>query len=130
MESIWVTMFKAQAEVERAYAVATKPFSLSPLQAHVLLALFEKDGQSASQLAQAVGRMATSFTPVIDGLVAQGLVYREDNPTDRRGIHVRLTDTGKRLRPELIDRVRQVDADVRRVLGKLLAEPAKIRIAS
>ena len=69
----------------------------------------------------------TSVTGTIDRLEAQDLVKRVPNPTDRRGILVRITPKGRRAAEEAIRRVGETrfglrgwsDADLRSLSAML-----------
>lgn len=49
----------------------------------------------AGELATLCGTTPSAMSEVIEGLVADGLVRRVDDPTDRRAVKVELTDTGE-----------------------------------
>ena len=51
-------------------------------------ALMENGAMTAGGLAKAIGVSAGAATSVIDRLVAEGHVTREQNPSDRRGVLV------------------------------------------
>jgi DNA-binding MarR family transcriptional regulator len=52
---------------------------------------------SPSRLADAVLCTSGGMTKIVDRLVRAGLVARETDPTDRRGVLVRLTAAGVRI---------------------------------
>jgi DNA-binding MarR family transcriptional regulator len=49
----------------------------------------------AGELATLCGTTPSAMSEVIEGLVADGLVRRVDDPTDRRAVMVELTDSGE-----------------------------------
>ncbi|MEP0846118.1 MAG: MarR family transcriptional regulator [Phycisphaerae bacterium] len=57
---------------------------------------------SPSRLMQLVALTSGAMTNRIDRLEAAGLVAREDNPDDRRGVRIALTAEGRRLVDEAI----------------------------
>jgi DNA-binding MarR family transcriptional regulator len=59
--------------------------------------LYDQDGQRASDLARAISRPPTSFTPILDKIEAKGLIERRASTSDRRSVHIHLTEAGKRL---------------------------------
>lgn len=73
----------------------------------VLLALYRADGQTISELGEAVSLEKSTMTGLIDRMVRAGLVNREADPADRRVLRVWLTDRGK-----------QVQAGIGKVLGQ------------
>lgn len=76
---------------------------LHPGQETVLKLLAEEDGQTMSQLAQALSVQPPTVTKMITRLAAQGLVRRTAAENDGRLARVKLTDDG-RARIEDIDR--------------------------
>jgi DNA-binding MarR family transcriptional regulator len=57
----------------------------------------------ATELAQESLLSSGAMTNRIDGLEARGLVERETDPNDRRGVLVRLTSAGRRLVDDAIE---------------------------
>lgn len=84
---------------------ALERFGLGLWQFDVLAAL-RRSGPpfklSPSRLMQFVALTSGAMTNRIDRLEAAGLVLREDDPHDRRGVRIALTDEGKRLVDEAI----------------------------
>jgi DNA-binding MarR family transcriptional regulator len=83
-------------------------------QESVLKALADEDGQTMSQLAQALGVQPPTVTKMVNRLSAQGLVRRQASDTDGRMARVHLTDLG-------IARVEDVDKVWKRVEKEALA---------
>lgn len=107
MQSIWVATSKSLLDLETI--IRTKLYALTDThitvtQAYVLRALLAEDGLMPSELAREVGRLATSFTPVLDGLEGQKLIARKASATDRRAIGIYLTVRGRSL-AEAVTRV-------------------------
>lgn len=69
---------------------------LSPAQRFVLSVLIERPEASVNELAEATLTDRSSVAAVIDRLVAQGYVVREQSSTDRRRASVSITATGRR----------------------------------
>ncbi|MEJ1161836.1 MarR family winged helix-turn-helix transcriptional regulator [Prosthecomicrobium sp. N25] len=76
---------------------------LHPGQETVLKLLAEQDGQTMSQLAQALSVQPPTVTKMITRLSAQGFVRRVASESDGRLARVQLTETG-RLKIEDIDK--------------------------
>lgn len=83
----------------------------------ILHQLYQQDGQKASQLAAAVGRAATSFTPIIDTLERAGLVCRKPSKRDRRAVHIYLTDEGQALRKSIVGHMDAVETRLHDLLS-------------
>ncbi len=99
--SVWCNLDIALRNVDQMFSRAIQPLNLSVIEWYILRALFEQDGQHASELARSVGRAATSFTPNLDKLQKKGLVERQPDPADRRAVRIFLTGKAKKRRPEI-----------------------------
>ena len=84
---------------------------------YILRALYERDGQHASELAQAVGRAATSFTPNLDKLQDKGYIERRPDRTDRRAVRIYLTEKALQNRDNVLDSAESLDAYLGTILG-------------
>lgn len=69
---------------------------LSAAQSFVLSVLVERPGASVNELAEATLTDRSSVAAVVDRLVQQGYVVREQSPSDRRRASVSITVTGRR----------------------------------
>ncbi len=99
--SVWCNLDVALRNVDEIYKRETLTLGLSVIEWYILRVLYEQDGQMASHLAIAVGRAATSFTPILDHLEQKGLTERRMHPSDRRGVIINLTAKGKALQSEI-----------------------------
>jgi len=63
----------------------------------VLLALYRADGQTISELGEAVSLEKSTMTGLIDRMVRAALVNREADPADRRVLRVWLTERGRQV---------------------------------
>jgi len=99
--SFWVNMDIALRHLDHLIGRMIAPLHISVIEWYILRALLEDDGRHASELARAVGRAATSFTPNLDKLQTRGLIERRPDPMDRRAVRIHLTDEGQKLRPEI-----------------------------
>jgi hypothetical protein len=80
--SLWCNVDVALRSLDAVYGRAIDDLELGVIGWYVLRALYQQDGQHASELARAVGRAATSFTPILDKLEDRGLVERCADPHD------------------------------------------------
>ena len=71
--------------------------NVTPPQWGVLVALWEQDGLSLSELAQRSFFDGPTMTGIVDRLEKAGLVERRRDSTDRRVISVYLTEQGRAL---------------------------------
>jgi len=102
--SVWCNLDVALRNVDQVFRRAVRPLGLTVIEWYILRALYEQDGQHASELARAVGRAATSFTPNLDKLQDKGFIERRPDPGDRRAVRIFLTDMAKERRDE-VDRI-------------------------
>ncbi len=96
-ESFWCNVDVAFRRMHLLYQREYEPLGLAVVEAHILQLLYIEDGQMPSRLAKAVGRPATSFTPILDGMEKKGLTERLAHPRDRRSVKIHLTAQGKIL---------------------------------
>ncbi len=108
--SIWCNLDIALRNLDQLFGRIVQPLGLTIIEWYILRALYERDGQHASELARAVGRAATSFTPNLDKLQHKGLIERRPDPSDRRAVHIFLTDLAQKCRKEVLDSAEQIDS--------------------
>ncbi|MBL8146412.1 MAG: MarR family transcriptional regulator [Anaerolineae bacterium] len=111
--SVWCNLDIALRNLDQLFGRATKPLGLTIIEWYILRSLYERDGQHASELARAVGRAATSFTPNLDKLEGKGLIERRPDPTDRRAVHIYLTSKAEVLREPVTESAAEVDNALR-----------------
>ena len=71
--------------------------NLTPPQHSILMQLWESNGKRFKELASACCCSPSTITGIIDTMEKHDLVYRENNPEDRRSLLVKLTDKGKSI---------------------------------
>ena len=87
------------ARAHRAYAAALlRAMDLHPGQELLLMHLFDRDGQSQSDLLENVGLDHSTVSKALRRMQDAGLVLREPAAHDRRVMVVHLTDKGRALR--------------------------------
>jgi DNA-binding MarR family transcriptional regulator len=107
--SVWCNMDIALRNVEQALGRDIRQMGLSVIELYIMRALYHTDGQYASELAHAVGRAATSFTPNLDKLQNKGLIERRADPRDRRAVRIHLTPEGEKRREEILKAAKDLD---------------------
>jgi DNA-binding MarR family transcriptional regulator len=107
--SIWCNLDIALRNLDQLFGRVVQPLGLTIIEWYILRALYERDGQHASELARAVGRAATSFTPNLDKLQDKGLIERRPDPTDRRAVHIYLTGAAEQYRQAVLDSADLID---------------------
>lgn len=111
--SVWCNLDIALRNLDQLFNRSIQPLGLTIIEWYILRALYERDGQHASELARAVGRAATSFTPNLDKLQQKGYIERRPDPTDRRAVHIYLTELAERNRKEVLNTAKELDAEIR-----------------
>jgi DNA-binding MarR family transcriptional regulator len=116
--SVWCNLDIALRCVDQHFRRRIRPRGLTVIEWYILRALFERDGQHASELAHAVGRAATSFTPNLDKLQNKGFIERRPDKTDRRAVRIYLTRTADKCRDEVLDSARELDEQIKDLFSK------------
>lgn len=107
--SVWCNLDIALRNMDQVFGRLVQPLGLTIIEWYILRALYERDGRHASELARAVGRAATSFTPNLDKLQEKGLIERRPDPSDRRAVHIYLTRQGHELREDVLQVAEEID---------------------
>lgn len=110
--SVWCNLDIALRNIDQVFRRVVRPLNLTVIEWYILRALYEQDGQHASELAQAVGRAATSFTPNLDKLQDKGLIERRPDPGDRRAVRIFLTDDAHSKRDSVLDAAESIDQEI------------------
>lgn len=111
--SVWANLDIALRNMDQLFRQSMQQMGLSVIELYILRALYERDGQHASELARAVGRAATSFTPNLDKLQSKGLIERRPDPSDRRAVRIYVTAEGLKLRDDIVKSTDRVDESIR-----------------
>ena len=91
----------------------------------VLLALKQQPHRTQQDIARAVGIGGPTLTHHLDAMEAAGLVVRSRDGTDRRAVHVELTDKGDEAFGRLRDAAVAFDARLRDGLSEAELEQAQ-----
>ena len=75
----------------------------------ILERLWERDGQTPGEIAEAIGVEGPTVVRALQRMAAAGLVVRKKHPTDGRQIAIHLTPAGARLRTRIPRALRQVE---------------------
>jgi len=113
--SLWCNVDIALRSMDQFYGRAINSMEITVIEWYILRALYEADGQHPHQLANKVGRAATSFTPLLDKLENKDLIRRRPDPTDRRAVLIYLTDDGKALRRRVQASADEIERRIKQV---------------
>ena len=119
-------LYAAAHAMNRAYRVSLGPLGLTYPQYLTLLALWETDRQSVSELGQRLRLDSGTLTPVLKRLESAGLVRRARSRADEREVEITLTDRGSAMRDEAVDVRREIvcklsmpEDEIRRLRGDI-----------
>lgn len=111
--SIWCNVAVAFQRVDTIYKQEAQSLGLAVIEWYILRTLYDHDGLMAGQLARAVGRTPTSFTPTIDAIERKGFVSRSAHPSNRRSVRIYLTPQGKALEEQVIASANRIEDKIR-----------------
>jgi DNA-binding MarR family transcriptional regulator len=130
-------MYSASLAMTKVYKPLLEELGVTYPQYLVLLALWEQDGATVSELGQRLFLDSGTLTPLLKRLESQGLVSRIRDVQDERRVRITLTAAGRKLKaraakipgcilsaaqcsvPEIVQLTRQV----RQLRERLAAEP-------
>jgi MarR family transcriptional regulator, organic hydroperoxide resistance regulator len=113
--SVWCNLDIALRNMDQVFRRVVRSLRLTVIEWYILRALYEEDGQHASDLARAVGRAATSFTPNLDKLQEKGYIERRPDPGDRRAVRIYLTKKGEEVREQVKKAGEEIDQQIARL---------------
>ena len=111
-------LYSASLAMTKVYKPLLAPLGLTYPQYLVMLALWEGDGQSVSELGDKLALDSGTLTPLLKRLEAQGQLSRERDAQDERRVIVRLTPAGRQLKAQ----ARRVPQEIGRASGCELSE--------
>ena len=97
-KTIDYTLRNTWQAVSRMYNEEASKFDGSMAIGFALLSIDREDGTPSSSISTRMGMEATSLTRTLRSLEEKGLITREKNPDDGRGVLIYLTDLGKEKR--------------------------------
>ncbi|MBC8171299.1 MAG: winged helix-turn-helix transcriptional regulator [Anaerolineae bacterium] len=116
--SLWCNLDIALRNIDHIFRHSMQSTGLSVIEIYILRALFERDGQHASELARAVGRAATSFTPNLDKLQDKSLIERRPDPGDRRAVRIYLTAAAGECRKDVMETTSTIDEKIKQLFAE------------
>jgi DNA-binding MarR family transcriptional regulator len=115
-------LYSASLAMTKVYKPLLAPLGLTYPQYLVMLALWEHDGQSVSELGNRLALDSGTLTPLLKRLEAQGQLSRERDVEDERRVIVRLTPAGRQLKVQ----ARRVPQEIGRASGCELSEVVEL----
>ena len=96
-------VYSASLAMTRLYKPLLEELSLTYPQYLVMLALWETDGPTVSELGDRLSLDSGTLTPLLKRLEANGLVARLRDVADERRVHITLTSAGRKLKARAAD---------------------------
>ena len=106
----WVHRFYEAARREMYRTFDQKGFDLTPEMWAVLVRLWERDGRTQRELAEATNRDAPTMSRIVNALGRRGLISRASDPGDARTRLILLTPRGRAARQTLVPVVKALVA--------------------
>ncbi len=96
-EQVCYTLYSTSSIITQAYRSLLKPLNLTYPQFVVMMALWQKDSVSVTELAATIGLSKPTMTPLLKRLEALDYITREFEPGDERQKCISLTQQGQSL---------------------------------
>ena len=97
-------IYSANLAYGRAYKQGLDELGLTYPQWIAIVALWEQDDQTVSELGDKMFLESNTLTPILKKLEAMGYLRRQRDPSDERQVLVSLTDAGRDLRENAFGR--------------------------
>src|SRR6185312_5927120 len=91
-------IYSANLAFGRAYRKGLEDLGLTYPQWIAVVALWEQDGQTVSELGEKMFLESNTLTPVLKKLETMGYLRRQRDPADERQVRISLTEAGRLLR--------------------------------
>jgi DNA-binding MarR family transcriptional regulator len=91
-------IYSANLAFGRAYKKGLEELGLTYPQWIAIVALWEQDGQTVSELGDKMFLESNTLTPILKKLEQAGYLRRQRDPADERQVRISLTEAGRRLR--------------------------------
>ena len=91
-------IYSANLAFGRAYRKGLEELGLTYPQWIAIVALWEQDGQTVSELGEKMFLESNTLTPILKKLERAGYLRRQRDPADERQVRLSLTDAGRKLR--------------------------------
>lgn|SRR5690606_7568303 len=115
----------AWQSVANSYNHAASKVGLTQASGYVLINI-RKEGTAVSQIASLLGVRSTSLSRMLSAMEAQGFIYRQASPQDKRSVKVFLTPLGLEKR----ELAKTIVRDFNEYLTTEMSESERIRLES
>lgn len=117
-ESLGFIVYRTSQAFKKEFSRRLRTYGLTPEQWSTLNRLGEQDGLSQKDLAERTYKDSPTTARIIDKLENKGLLRRTGDPEDRRVFLIFLTESGKKLREEIIPITIQLNSDASKGLSE------------
>lgn len=100
-QQICFALYSASRSATAAYREGLAEIGLTYTQYVTLLALWERDGRTVTELGEALHLDSGTLSPLLKRLSASGLVERRREGEDARRVTIHLTDAGRELESQV-----------------------------
>ncbi len=104
--------------VARMYNEEASKFNGSMAIGFALLSIDKEEGTPSTKISSRMGMEATSLTRTLKTLEEKGLITRQKNPEDGRGVLIFLTDFGKEMRAQSKETVLKFNESIRKKISE------------
>ncbi len=104
--------------VARMYNEEASKYGATMATGFVLLSMDKEKGTPSTALGPKMGMEATSLTRILKSMEGKGLITREKNPFDGRGVLIHLTEFGREKRELSKNTVLKFDEAVKRNISE------------
>ncbi|MCS7295225.1 MAG: MarR family transcriptional regulator [Chloroflexota bacterium] len=122
-EDLITWFFRASALLDPVRLAIWDSQGLTVTQLRLLFHLYEREGMSNAELAEAMYVTRPSISALLDRLERRGFIRREISPDDRRGIRIFLEPAGR-------EAVTSLRPAIRRYVADLIAELSDDEVAA
>lgn len=81
--------------ISRMYNQKGLPYDITASTGFVLINIDSENGTPATKIAPLLGLEARSLTRMLKSLEEKGMIYKQQDPNDRRSVRIFLTESGK-----------------------------------
>ena len=107
--SLGYLLNRAASIIAARFSDDLKSYNINLQTWRVLAALRHEDHQTLSDLASHTGSELSYLSRAVSALETRGFVQRSESPSDRRNIHLSITEAGKAIVSELAPRAWQIE---------------------
>lgn len=79
-----------------------KPYGITHAYTYFLMELYQQDGLTQSEMHKRIGIEQPTAVRTLNRMERDGFILREQSPTDRRALFIKLTDKGKRYKGTIL----------------------------